>query len=127
MEARNLPSFKELLGGELEKGIMDPSHVMVVVRLSEEVREKLVELEKLEIDVSSKAKIAMALTELATTLRMKYGYTLDVEMVGNFLYHITRGLNLYPCSVVAHYWPEVSPVVFLLNGEIAVVVAPRVE
>lgn len=127
MEQRNLPDFKELMGKELEKGIMDPTHVMALVRLNEQVRERLEELEKMEIDLSTRSRILTGLTELATLLRVKYGYTLDVELVSGSLYHLSRGLNLYPCEAIAHYWPDASPVVFLLDSEIALIVAPRIE
>ncbi|TDA32945.1 MAG: hypothetical protein DSO02_04795 [Hadesarchaea archaeon] len=127
MESKNLPGFKELMGRELERSIMDPTHVMALVRVEEHVREKLEGLEKMEIDLSTKSRTITGLTELATLLKVKYGYTLDVELVSSSLYHLSRGLNLYPCGAVAHYWPDASPVVFLLDSEIALVVAPRVE
>ncbi|TDA30546.1 MAG: hypothetical protein DSO04_05685 [Hadesarchaea archaeon] len=125
--AKNLPSFQELLGKELERGIMDPTHVMALVKLPSGIEETLETLEKLEVDLSSRSRTAMSLTELATTLRVKYGYSLDVELVAPSLFHLARGLNLYPCRAVAHYWPQPSPVVFVMEGEVALVVAPRVE
>lgn len=128
MEPKSLPRFEELMGKELaERGILDPTHVMAVVKLNEEVRMKLEGLEKAEVEVSSKSRAALCLTELATTLKVRYGYTLDVELVSGALYHLVRGLNLYPCVAEAHYWPETSPVVFLLDQGIALVVAPRIE
>lgn len=128
MEPKSLPRFEELVGKELvEKGILDPTHVMAVLKLGEDARSGLEGLERAGVEVSTKNKTALCLTELATTLKVRYGYTLDVELVSGALYHLVRGLNLYPCEVVAHYWPETSPVVFLLDREIALVVAPRVE
>jgi hypothetical protein len=125
--AKELPRFQELLGRELEKGILDPTHVMAVVKLPEGVREVLEGLGKLEVDLSTKGRAAVGLTELTTTLRVKHGYALDVELASQALFHLVRGLNLYPCRAVAHYWPEPSPVVFLLDGEVALIVAPRIE
>ncbi len=128
MEPKSLPRFEEVMGKEVaEKGILDPTHVMAVLKPSEEAKTKLEGLEKAEVDVSTKGRAALGLTELATTLRVRYGYTIDVELASGALYHLVRGLNLYPCGVVAHYWPETSPVVFLMDREIALVVAPRVE
>jgi len=128
-ESKKLPRFEELIGRELlEKGVLDPTHVMAVIRLGEETRKRLEDLEKFEVDTGTKSRTNVSLTELATTLRVKYRYTLDVELVGQALYHLVRGLNLYPCQVVAHYWPEPAPVVFLLGEQgVALVVAPRLE
>jgi hypothetical protein len=49
------------------------------------------------------------------------------ELVTQALFHLARGLNLYPCVAVAYYWPETSPVVFLLDEGVARIVAPRIE
>ncbi len=124
---RNLPSFQELLGKALENGIMDPTHVMALVKLPDGTEKGLEALEKAEVDLSSKSRAAVNLAELATTLRMKHGYSLDTELVAHSLFHLTRGLNLHPWRAVAHYWPHPSPVIFVMEGEVALVVAPRVE
>lgn len=126
-EPKSLPRFQELMGKELERGILDPTHVMAVVKLEGETSRGLEGLGKLEVEVSTKSRTAVCLTELATTLKVRCGYTLDVELASRTLYHLVRGLNLYPCEVVAHYWPEPSPVVFLMDRSVALVVAPRVE
>jgi hypothetical protein len=126
MEEKKLPSFTELMGPHLQNGIMDPTHVMVLLKLPD-AKEALEGLEKLEINLSTKGRTEVSLTELATTLRVKHGYTLDVELVTQALFHLARGLNLYPCVAVAYYWPETSPVVFLLDEGVALIVAPRIE
>jgi len=126
MEAQ-VPRFEEVIGGRLRDAIMDPAHVMALVRLPEEVLERLEGLGKAEIPVRSRSEATKGATELATVLRLKHGYTLDEEMVGSALYHLSRGLETRESHVTAYYWPEASPVVFRLDGEVCLVVAPRVE
>jgi len=60
-------------------------------------------------------------------LKVKYHYTLDVELASQALCRLVRGLNLYPYQVVAHHWQEPAPVVFLLDGEVVLVATPRIE
>jgi len=122
------PTFKELLGSALEHGIMDAAQVMALVKLPDEAAKRLKALERLELDASTKSKATVRLTELATVLRVKYGYSLDVELAAEALYHLTRVFgDRYDVS--AYYWPTENPVVFVLDESrgVALVVAPRVE
>jgi len=118
------PRFQEVMAHVLTSGIMDPAHVMTLVKLPDDV------VEKLEIDVTTKTRAQVCLTELRTILRVRYRYDLDAELVAGALYHLARGFNVGPI-VVAYYWPETSPVVFSFkyvhSGRVALVVAPRVE
>ena len=127
MEAR-VPRFEEVVGERLRDAIMDPSHVMALVRIPEDVLDGLEGLlGRAEIPVRSRSGATRGATELATVLKLRHGYTLDEEMVGSALYHLSRGLGTGRSHVTAYYWPEVSPVVFRLDGEVCLVVAPRVE
>jgi hypothetical protein len=123
-----VPRFEEVVGERLKDAIIDPSHVMALVRLPEEVLERLEGLlGKTEISVRSRSEATRGTTELATMLKLRHGYTLDEEMVGSALYHLSRGLGTGGNHVTAYYWPEVSPIVFRLDGEVCLVVAPKIE
>jgi len=122
------PTFKELITPLLgEHTIMDPSHVMGLVKLPGEVLDKLESLEKLELGAATKAKAEVGLTELRTILRERYGYEIDVDLAASALYHLDRVFGDCYHRVTAYYWPTVDPVVFVFQDtNKALVVAPRV-
>jgi hypothetical protein len=125
------PTFKELITPLLgENAIMDPSHVMALVKLPGEVLDKLESLEKLEFRVATKSQAEIGLTELKTVLRERYGYEIDVDLAASALYHLDKVFGDYHHNVTAYYWPTAEPVVFVFGGEYgstALVVAPKIE
>jgi hypothetical protein len=128
----SVPTFKELIAPLFgENPIMDPCHVMALVKLPGKVVEKLEDnLGKLEFFASTKAKAEVALTELKTVLRERYRYEIDVELVASALYHLDKVFGDYNHNVTAYYWPTAEPVVFVFGGEYgstALVVAPKIE
>jgi hypothetical protein len=122
------PTFKELITPLLgENPIMDPSHVMALLRLTDRVKEGLERLEKLEFRVATKSQAEIGLTELKTVLRERYGYEIDVDLAASALYHLDRVFGDYYHRVTAYYWPTVDPVVFVFQDtNKALVVAPRI-
>ena len=122
------PSFRDLITPLFEEhAIMDPSHVMALLKLPGEVLDKLQSLEKLEFRVATKSQAEIGLTELKTVLRERYGYEIDVDLAASALYHLDRVFGDYYHRVTAHYWPTVDPVVFVFQDtNKALVVAPRI-
>jgi len=83
-------------------------------------------LGRLEIRTKKKNELERKLVELATILRERHGYTLNVDISLDTLWHLKKA-NFLGDGLTAYWSTDPKPVVFKELAGIGVVQAPRIE